>query len=296
MTTKTTPPQPLSQAVDYQTCEQCGAPVDAAQRYCVVCGIRRKHVHDPAARFLSGASARARTAAPQTGTPKRRSAGLATALGIALIPLALGAGVILGHAGNGTDSKLLAALKAQKPEVIDVGGAGTNAAGPAISQASTLTSDFPLQRGYTVELSTLPAGTSQTTATEAERQARAQGAGGVGLISQADYKITPAPPTGDYVIYSGQFQKQLAARQALVKLKKAFPGAKVIAVEAGGPGNSTPVLNTTSYGSFHAVAASKPPTQAQLNQGAQVAKQVAGKINSNYVDSQKGLPNQVSIP
>jgi hypothetical protein len=39
-----------------------------------------------------------------------------------------------------------------------------------------------------------------------------------------------------------------------------------------------------------------PPTQAQLNQGAAIAKQVAAKINSNYVASQKNLPSQISVP
>ena len=42
---------PLAEAPAHEACEHCGAPVDTAQRYCVVCGSRRKHAPDPAARF-----------------------------------------------------------------------------------------------------------------------------------------------------------------------------------------------------------------------------------------------------
>jgi len=49
--------QPTAQPANaYETCEQCAAPVESAQRYCVNCGTRRRHVDDPAARFMSAAT------------------------------------------------------------------------------------------------------------------------------------------------------------------------------------------------------------------------------------------------
>ena len=88
---------------EYETCEQCHAPVEANQRYCVMCGTRRRHVYDPAARFLSDASSRSRSAARVARgpvAPKRRSPGLALALVLAAIPLAVAAGVLIGGRGR----------------------------------------------------------------------------------------------------------------------------------------------------------------------------------------------------
>src|ERR1700677_4722904 len=48
-------------AETYQQCDECAAPVDKAQRYCVACGAHRRHVDDPATRYLSQATARSRT-------------------------------------------------------------------------------------------------------------------------------------------------------------------------------------------------------------------------------------------
>src|ERR1700722_12625507 len=44
----------------YQQCDECSAPVDKDQRYCVACGAHRQNVHDPAARYLSQATTRSR--------------------------------------------------------------------------------------------------------------------------------------------------------------------------------------------------------------------------------------------
>jgi hypothetical protein len=297
-------PQPPA---EYETCEQCGAPVEANQRYCVLCGTRRTHVYDPAARFLADATSRSRSAARVTRGPtvaKLRSPGLALALVLAAIPLAVAAGVLIGGRGGDSNGKLLAALRAQKPTVVNVtgGGASTGAAtastagsgGAATVPVARLTSSFTLQQGYAVELQTLPgSGTTQSTVTGAERHARAKGATAVGLIRQADFKISPAPPAGDYVIYSGQYHSSADATAALAKLKHAFPAAKVIAVSP--VGSSSKVLSTTSYGTAHQVAGFKP-TAGQLATGGQVAKQESKEVNGNYVKSQQGLPDSISVP
>ena len=299
----------------YETCDHCEAPVEATQRYCVVCGTRRKHVHDPAARYLAGATSRTRSATRRRApSPRRRSSpGLGLALALTAIPLAVAAGVLIGRPGDSVNSKLLAALRDQRPTVVNVGGgaaqggaaatsttAAAAAATPASVNAATpaarLTSNFGLQQGYAVELQTLPgAGTTPATVAEAERQARARGATAVGLISQADFRVTPAPPAGAYVIYAGQYHSSALATTALAKLKHAFPSAKVIAVGPVDSAPSGPVLSKTSYGSAHQVSGFKP-NAAQLSSGAKVVKQVSQEINGGYVKSQQGLPDAISVP
>jgi len=112
-------------AAAYETCEQCEAPVDANQRYCVVCGTHRRHVYDPAARFLADATSRSRSASRAgrgagAGSSKRRSPGLGLALALALIPVAVAVGALVANRGNDSNSKLLAALRAEKPTVRSV--------------------------------------------------------------------------------------------------------------------------------------------------------------------------------
>jgi hypothetical protein len=217
-----------------------------------------------------------------------------------VIPLAVGLGLVLGRAGNGTDAKLLAALRAQKPEVVNVGGGGgTNpVAATSSTQTASLTSDFALQNGYAVELSTLSGrGTDQAAVTAAENAAKAKGATAVGLISQSDFTVTPSPPAGDYVIYSGQYKARSDAEKAVAKLIKSFPAARAIAVQSSSSNRgSGQALTATSSASFNSAAALKAPSKTQLAQGSQIAKQVSNKINSSYVDAQKGLPNQISVP
>ena len=180
-------------SIEYETCEQCQAPVDVHQRYCVECGTHRRHVYDPAARFLSDATSRSRSAARAARGPvgpKRRSPGLALALVLAAIPLAVAAGVLVGGRGDDSNSKLLAALRAQKPTVVNVAGGGTaNGAATAThdrrrrdaTPVARLTSNFGLQQGYAVELQTLPgSGTTQAKVAAAEQHARARGATAVG--------------------------------------------------------------------------------------------------------------------
>jgi hypothetical protein len=289
----------------YEACDQCSAPVDTAQRYCVVCGTRRKHAYDPAAQFLSRATSRKRSGERQARSAparKRRSFSLATAAVLVAIPLAVAVGVLVGRAGNGTDSKLLAAIKAQQPTVVNVGGgtgSDTSTSGSAVPTAAVtpVSSDFTLQRGFTVQLQTISAtGVTQADVTAAEKKAKAKGATAVGLITHTGFHLTPSPPAGDDVIYSGQYKTKAAATAALTKLKHRFPGAKVIAVQSStAAAASTKVLSKTNYGSAHAVTGFKP-SASQLATGGQVAAKTAKELNGNYVKSQQGLPDQVSIP
>jgi hypothetical protein len=288
-------------ASPYELCEHCAAPVDKTQRYCVSCGERRRHVRDPAARHLSASASRSRHAPRTTAAGKRPSSSLGLALVLAVIPLAVGVGVLLGRSSTNGDAKLIAALRAQKPEVIASGaGAGTTTPTTSSSSANTVaavTSNFPLQSGYTVQLETLSAHqTTDAAVGKAEQAARGKGAKDVGVILQSDFTLTPKPPAGAAVIYSGAFRTRSEAEQALAKLKHRFPGARVIAVGTSGTATASgKVLAKTAYGSAQQITGFKA-TPSQLAAGKQVVDKVAKKIGGSYVNSQKGLPDQISVP
>jgi hypothetical protein len=275
----------------YEQCEQCGAALDKAQRYCVVCGTHRRHVRDPAARYLAAATSRGRAPARAGASQRKRGTTVGTAVVVAVIPLAIGLGVLVGRASTGGDDKLIAALRAQHAQVVTT---GTSASAQSAS-VTTLSSTFPLQSGYSIELQTLPAsGTTQASVNSAESAAKAKGASGVGLIVQTQYKVTPAPPHGAYVIYAGAFKTQSAAQAELGKLSGKFKGAKVIQVKSLSAGAGK-VLAHTHYGVAHQVTGFHA-SSAQLAQGSQVVKKIQSTYNKSYVQSQRGLPDQISVP
>ena len=175
--------------------------------------------------------------------------------------------------------------------------AGASAPAATARSVTALTSSFPLQSGYSVELQTLPATTSASDVTKAEHAAASKGASHTGLILLRDFHVTPAPPAGDYVIYSGAYKAKAAADQALAKLRKQFPVAKVIQVQAAGAGAapSGKVLAKTQYGSAHQVAGFTP-SQSQLSAGAKVVQKIQNTAGKSYVNSQRGLPDQISVP
>ena len=51
----------------------------------------------------------------------------------------------------------------------------------------------------------------------------------------------------------------------------------------------------SAYGNAHQVVGF-PPSASQLAQGSQIANKTAKQINGNYVKSQQGLPDSVSVP
>ena len=300
------PAHPPAGETPYEACEHCAAPVETTQRYCLVCGTRRKHVFDPAARYLSGATslARGKRVPGRAASPRRdRSFGLGVVAVVVAIPLAVAAGVLVGRAGTHNDAGLIAALKAQKPTVVSVGGvgggagsgvAGTAATAATAASSSTLSSTFSLTRGFTVELAAIAHPTASAVSA-AERTARAKGAPAVGLIASSALTLVPAPPAGDAVIYSGQFTSRAAADAAVAKLRRRFPSARVVAVTPSGAAAPGKVLTKTNYGSANQATGFKP-TASQLAAGRQIAAKTAKQLNGNYVQSQQGLPSQVSVP
>jgi hypothetical protein len=300
ITQKLTPVAAPPPAEPYEQCDQCAAPVETAQRYCVVCGARRRHVRDPAARYLAKRTGRGRTAATAPPrTSRRGSSSLLTALILAAVPLAIGLGVLVGRSSNNGDAKLLAALRNQKPQVV----ASTSAGGAAPVAASTngrVSSTFPLQSGYTVELQTLSgSGTTTTDISNAEQAARAKGAPAVGLIVQTQYTVNPKPPSGAYVVYAGAYKNKAQATQELSKLKKKFPKAVVIQVQSTTSSGSTAagakVVARTKYGVVHQVVGYHA-NQTALNAGGQIVKRIQKSMGKSYVGAQRGLPDVIPVP
>src|SRR5213595_1415028 len=99
----------------YEACDECGAPLDPQQRYCVNCAARRGNGANPASRYFATMSQRARR--PQVRPPAKPSSGSrAAAVGFfALLPIAVAIGVVVGRSGtdNGESEALLEALHRQ---------------------------------------------------------------------------------------------------------------------------------------------------------------------------------------
>jgi hypothetical protein len=116
----------------YEPCEECGAPLDPQQRYCVNCAARRGNGANPASRYFAAMSQRARRPPPRPPA-KGASSGRAAAVGFfALLPIAVAIGVVVGRGGSGSgeNEALLEALRRQDSAVASV-PAGTQAANAA---------------------------------------------------------------------------------------------------------------------------------------------------------------------
>jgi hypothetical protein len=100
-------------------CDSCGAPVDLAQRYCVECGVHRVGVNDPAAAYVNRQPAQAPRANRAVIVSSRRSRAV-TALMLALIPVAIAVGVLVGRSSNNSDPSLLKAIRASHAQVVTV--------------------------------------------------------------------------------------------------------------------------------------------------------------------------------
>lgn len=127
-------------ALTYQQCDECAAPVDTDQRYCVSCGAHRRNVNDPAARYLSHATARSRTTRAGATAQRARHGGgmrgLGVALLLALIPAAAAVGISVGRSSNNDDARLMQALIRNQA----ARATGTTAATPTATSASAQSS------------------------------------------------------------------------------------------------------------------------------------------------------------
>jgi hypothetical protein len=99
----------------YEPCEECGAPLDPQQRYCVNCAARRGNGANPASRYFATMSQRARRPAVRPPAKASSSSRAAAVAFFALLPIAVAIGVVVGRGGNdGSDNEaLLEALRNQ---------------------------------------------------------------------------------------------------------------------------------------------------------------------------------------
>ncbi|HEV7615085.1 MAG TPA: hypothetical protein VGO36_02510 [Solirubrobacterales bacterium] len=100
----------------YEPCEECGAPLDPQQRYCVNCAARRGNGANPSSRYFAAMSKKARR--PLTRPPAKAGPGSrAAAVGFfALLPIAVALGVVVGRSDSGSSDNeaLLQALRQQE--------------------------------------------------------------------------------------------------------------------------------------------------------------------------------------
>jgi hypothetical protein len=270
----------------YEPCEVCGAPLDDGQRYCVNCATRRREAGNPTGRYFANAARRTRRAsgggAPQAAPSRGRAAAV---LCLLLLPVAVAVGVLVGRGHSSNDDALIAALKSS-------GGTAAASDTSALASTTTLTSDFTLDKGFTVQLSTIPVGSDQAAADKAKSDATAKGATDVGIIAPADFTLTPAGD-GSYVVYSGQFKTKAEAEKALGKLKKNFPSAAVVAVKRNTSGQGA-VVAKTQYGDVHKIAGSQITPQ-QVQQDTQSLNDFGKKTGDSYIQGQKDLPDVVAV-
>jgi hypothetical protein len=123
-------------------CDECNAPVEEEQRYCVVCGAHRRHVEDPAARYLSELTARSRTkragtVARPAGRAAARGRGLGLAVALALVPVAAAVGVVAERSHNDNNAKLIQALAKEQAAADAVSSAAATGAGTSASSGGT---------------------------------------------------------------------------------------------------------------------------------------------------------------
>ncbi len=103
---------PLTRPQGYEPCEECGAPLDPQQRYCVECAARRGNGSNPSSRYFAAMSKKSRRPLTRSQARKPGGGSRAAAVGFfALLPIAVALGVVVGRSGSG-DSNEEALLKA----------------------------------------------------------------------------------------------------------------------------------------------------------------------------------------
>src|SRR6476620_8205191 len=246
-TTQTPPTDTPKPTGEYAHCEECGAPLDDKQRYCVSCGARRRDASGPTSRYFATAARRSRRGSGRAAAPSGARA--AAVLFFVVLPIAVAIGVLVGkgNGGGNNDADLAAAIKSLQAS------GGTRAALASTAAATPITSDFTLDKGYTVELKTLPVdGTDQAAVDAAKKAATDQGAADVGIINTSEFTVAPAPPANTYVLYSGEFKSKSEATKALGKLEGKFKDAQVVSVKRSSSEQGK-LVKKTAYGAVHQV-------------------------------------------
>jgi hypothetical protein len=271
-------------ATPYASCEECGAPLDEKQRYCVSCGARRRDKGGPAVQYFAGAGKRGRRGPGKaTGGSGARAAAV---LFFVVLPIAVAIGVLVGK-GNGGDNQEIA----DAIQNLQSSGGGTALASTAA--ATPIASDWTLDKGYTVELKTLPQSSDQAAVDAAKKDATSKGVPDVGVLNPAEFTVTPAPQGGGYVLYSGEYKTKAEAMKAIAKVKGKFLGALVVEVKRSS-GDQGQLVDKTAYGDVHKVEGFAPSASKVASDTALVNQQ-SQKTGKNYVDSQKDLPDVIVV-
>jgi hypothetical protein len=126
---------PLTKPQGYEPCEECGAPLDPQQRYCVECAARRGNGSNPASRYFAAMSKKSRRPLTKSQAKAPGGGSRAAAVGFfALLPIAVALGVVVGRSGGSGDSNEEALLRAlHQAETQQV------AAAPVTEEAATAT-------------------------------------------------------------------------------------------------------------------------------------------------------------
>jgi hypothetical protein len=121
----------------YEPCEQCGAPLDPQQRYCVHCATRRGNGANPASRYFAAMGKRTRKPVPTAGAKPASGSRAAAVAFFALLPVAVGIGVVVGRGNsNGSEEALLEALRKQQSAASTVAQTAT-AGSAAVAESKT---------------------------------------------------------------------------------------------------------------------------------------------------------------
>ena len=129
--------EPVRRPQAFEPCEECGAPMDPQQRYCVNCAARRGNGTNPASRYFAMISKRARRPLSRPA-PKQGISSRAAAVGFfSLLPLAVALGVMVGRGGSGEDNSdaLVQALKEKQATAATVAAAPEGSANAAKGKA-----------------------------------------------------------------------------------------------------------------------------------------------------------------
>jgi len=168
------PPAQPPTGEPYVLCEQCRAPVDRDQRYCVRCGTRQTHVANPAITYFAGAAAARRAAGRQ---PRRPGRAPLYGLFFMVLPLVAAIGIVVGRNNSNNDAAVLAVLRNQKPIVVQTGAA---AATPTTGSAAATTAG---------------AGAASSAATPAAKQSAAKAAAAARAPAATTVTKIPAKPS-----------------------------------------------------------------------------------------------------
>ena len=104
---------PLAKPQGLEPCEECGAPMDPQQRYCVECAARRGNGSNPASRYFAAMSKKSRRPLTKSQAKPPGGGSRAAAVGFfALLPIAVALGVVVGRSGGSGDSNEEALLRA----------------------------------------------------------------------------------------------------------------------------------------------------------------------------------------